>query len=132
LKGDKTTTRQGLKLHEDQVPKFKKALTCRIFQGAFPTPILRSPIEKKLRTRTARAHLTHRPKIILNSHPYDPAGREVLLPKLEGFQIFFKDRNPNVDRVKAKHPCCDFKGHIDGLFFKIITEGEVPNHFEKG
>ena len=85
----------AVKLHEDEVPDFNKAIAILVGAARRASGDLAAVIVKNLRTRTARPHGTHRPEIIRAINAENPALIKArnLLPVSKSFIILSKNRD---------------------------------------
>ena len=93
-----------------------------------------------LRARTARACITHFPKVIMFVSVDDMVFRQVLLPVRGGlvitlqtlFRATFEYCCIQVFRIQFQDVYQIFPCPTDGFFLEVITERPVTQHFEHG
>jgi hypothetical protein len=129
----KGSSRIPIELHKDKIPEFQKpvALTSHLTIGTTTTDTF-PLIDHEFRAGAAGPCLSHGPEVILLPQPDDPFRRKTnLSPEMEGIVIFEIDRDPHL--LGGQPPFADEEvpSHLDGLFLKIISEREVPQHFEE-
>ena len=142
---DEGTIGIGIELDEDEVPNLDTLGATLVHQRTLGVSVLRE-IDMQLRAGTAWAGLTHHPEVVLLVPGNDvdggieSLGSEKLRPEgmslsVEGGRITFGrliDRS--VEPLRRKFPDIDeeFPSPGDRLFLKVIAEGPVPEHLEKG
>ncbi|MCG3773689.1 MAG: hypothetical protein JW395_0502 [Nitrospira sp.] len=119
-----------IELHEDEVPNLDDPIALAV------RPIVarhrRSLVEVQLRAGPTGSGIAHLPEIILLAAPHDTrGGNPDLLPQFVRLVIIAKDRHPHpilcqTNRLGQKLPT-----ELNGVFLKVVTEGEVPQHFKE-
>ena len=120
-------------LHEHQIPKFKKPITCWVVQRPTIGPKRTSAVDMNFRARATRANVAHLPEIVFVAEPLDARHRHPnhFVPDLFGLVIAFVHGDPQLITVKTKHLGGEFPSPRNGLFFEVVTETEVAKHLEE-
>ena len=134
-------------LDENEVPDFDAEIGVVVDEVSTGNGIsLGGEIDVEFRTRSAGTRLAHHPKVVLHVAVDDldfwiAAGlAEKFRPDVVGFLVKvsritrFRGIDRCVEAVSGKTPALDdkFPCPLNGFLFKIVTEGPVPQHLEKG
>src|SRR6185295_509444 len=120
-----------IELHEDEIPDLNDAIAraVRPIVARYRRPL----IVMKFRAGPTGACISHLPEVVLLVAPHNSRGRNTdLLPQLIRFVVVTEDRHPHpilrqTDRLSQKFPT-----ELDGVFLKVVAEGEIPQHLKEG
>src|SRR6476660_5373126 len=85
------------------------------------------------RAGTAGAGISHLPEIVFFSATDDASRRDAhLLPELLSVVVFTKDGDPQAGLIQSDRSSQKFPTKCDRVFLEIVSEREIPEHFEEG
>ena len=122
-------------LHEDQVPNFQESVAVAIHTAIRLTAAVGiTAIQVNLAAGAARSCVAHGPKILFFTQPDHSfvGNTNLFVPQIIGFIVICINRSVEFLRRQAITIGHQVPGKIDCLFFKVVPEGEIPEHFEKG
>ena len=130
-----------VELHEHQIPDFDETVTVFLIRSRRAAPDIRAVVVENFSTRTARAGICHLPEIVgcvagtfVVADTDDTFCRyaDLIFPDIVGFIIFVIHRHGQLFCRQFVDGCQQFPCVADCLFFEVITEREVTQHFEEG
>ena len=93
--------------------------------------MFRSLIDEDLRARSARSGIAHLPEVVGISQTLDAPGIDMLRPDIERLVVAFVYCHPKLLFRQFQHLGHEFPGIGNRIFFEIIAETEIAQHFEK-
>ena len=124
-----------LLLLEHQVPDLEETVFIGLWTAIRPE--LGSTVDVDLGTRPPRPGNPHVPVVVLEAALLDViTGDPRLTPQRDGLLIAVQGSHPYPVRAEAKATAVDIAGYqlpgvVDGPFFEIVAEREVPHHLEE-
>ncbi len=119
-----------IELHEDEIPDLNDAIARAV------RPVVawdrRPLIVMEFRAGPTGTCISHLPEVILLVAPDNSRGRDPdLLPQPIRFVVVTENRHPHpilrqTDRLSQKFPT-----KLDGVFLKVVAEGEIPQHLKE-
>ena len=123
-----------IKLGEYVVPDFHVTVALTAYCTVrFAAAVFFAAVIVDLGTWSARSG-TVLPEIVFFSKLVNPVCRDahLLVPDIKGFLIIHVNGRIQAVWIKSYRFGQEFPGPVDRLSFKIISEGKVPEHLEKG
>ena len=130
-----------IKLHEYVVPNFDEAIAILVRRTRRAARNVRAVIVENFTARTTRAGVGHHPKIvrfvfaaliIANANHALRRQTDDIRPNAVGFVIVDVHRRQQALRRETVNFSQQFPAPFDALFFEIIAERPVTQHFKKG